>query len=365
MSAAASLVFYITFFLLSVMFIYLGNKDKAKRLKISLGIHQVVINPLLVIGVAIPVIVAGLRKDVGTDFGSYLTEYNTAIQTGSYLEPGFNIIANASNILTGSPTFMFIVFSVITVVPVMLGVNKSTDIRKNYRWLYWMLFLFIMFPQTFNALRQGAAVSIGFYLIVSILESRKLFRLSHLIYLLLAVSFHASAWILLPISYVAHRLNNTRKKPLTLFIIAFSLVTAIGFSILPQLLERLDVWSGYLDITSVSRSVVPRSLLILLILMMCWKFYGVLKIRNSYTALLWMGLLASIGGLFVAYFERIGYYINLLLPLLLLVVIAQSISRRQMMVGNLLMCSFALGYFIVVYYFMGSSDVFPYNWGIL
>lgn len=158
MSNAASLIFYIGLFLLSTLFIYLGNNSKARKFKISFGRHGVVVNPLLVIGAAIPILIAGFRQNVGTDFVNYVAEYNAATQSGSYLEISFNIIAGISNSLFGSPTFMFIAFSALTVVPVMLAINKSTIIRKEYRWLFWLLFLFIMFPQTFNLLRQGVSV---------------------------------------------------------------------------------------------------------------------------------------------------------------------------------------------------------------
>lgn len=365
MGSAASLIFYASLFLLSVLFVYWGNRERAARFKIVLGERRLVINPLLLIGVAIPTLVAGFRQGVGTDFDSYIIEYDAAIQSGSYLEISFNVIATISNAFFGSPAFMFIVFAAMTVVPVMLAINKSSILRKEYRWLYWILFLFIMFPQTLNLLRQGVSVAIGFYLIISIVESRKLFKWSHIVSLLLAISFHTSAWILVPIALIAHALNNKRRKPIVLFLVISSIVAFVCVSVLPQLLQWMGgTWSSYLDKSLVSRSVVPRSLLILLILMVCGKFYSVLKIANSYLALLWVGLLFSIGGLFVAYFERAGYYVTLLVPLLVMVVIAQAVPRSQVSIVNSTVCIFAWAYFFGVYYLMGSSDIFPYNWSM-
>ncbi len=365
MGSAASLVFYIVAFLLSVLFVYWGNRKRAPRMKIALGERRLTINPLLIIGVAIPVLVAGFRQGVGTDFNNYIIEYNAATQSGSYLELGFNIIASLSSSLFGSPTFMFIVFSALTVIPVMLALNKSSLIKKEYRWPFWFLFLFIMFPQTFNLLRQGVAVAIGFFLLVSIIENRKLIRSSHILYLLLAISFHASAWILVPLGVIANILNNKRKKSIVTFVVISSAVFLVLFALLPQILSSLGgTWYGYLDNTMVSRSVVPKSIMILVILMICWKFYDVLKIVNSYTALLWTGLLFSIGGLFVAYFERAGYYVTLLFPLLVLVFINQSVKKRQAKVVLAVTYIFALAYFIGVYYLLGSSDIFPYNWSL-
>lgn len=366
MGSVASLIFYISAFILSVLFVHWGNRKRARKLTIILGERRLVINPFLILGVAIPILIAGFRQGVGTDFNNYIIEYNAATQSGSYLEISFNIIASISNILFGSPTFMFIVFSALTVVPVMLAINKSTILLREYRWLFWMLFLFIMFPQTFNLLRQGVAVAIGFYLLVSVIEERKLFRLSHFLWLLLAISFHVSAWILVPLCYVASLLNNTRIKSLIFFLIISSILVLIGFSLLPQLLALLGSgWTGYIESTEgISRSVVPRSLLIIFILLVCWKFYATLKIVNSYTALLWLGLLFSIGGLSIAYFERIGYYTTLLVPLLVLVVTAQAVPKSQARVIDSFIFLLGLVYFVVVYYLIGSSDVFPYNWSI-
>lgn len=364
MGSAASLMFYIVVFLLSVLFVYWGNREKAAKFTIILGKRRLVVNPLLLIGVAVPVLVAGFRQDVGTDFNDYVTEYNAATQAGSYLEISFNIISSVSNAMFGSPTFMFIVFAAMTVVPVMLAINKSTALNKECRWLYWLLFLFIMFPQTFNMLRQGVSVSIGFYLIVSIIAHRKFFKISHLVSLILAISFHSSAWLLVPLGFIARTLDNKSRKALLIFVVITGIVALASVSILPQLVQSLGGWSSYLDINLVSRSVVPRSLLILFILLICWKFYDVLKLSNSYTALLWVGLLFSAGGLSVAYFERAGYYVTLLLPLLVIVIVAQSVSRSQLTLAKTSAFVFALAYFIGVYYIMGSSDIFPYNWGV-
>lgn len=365
MGSAASLVFYISLFLASVLFVFLGNRKRAPRLRFVLRKRRLVLNPFLLIGAIIPILIAGFRQGVGTDFSSYVIEYNAAIQSGSYLEISFNIISYISNTFFGSPTFMFIVFSAMTVLPVMLAINKSSILRREYRWLFWMLFLFIMFPQTFNLLRQGVAVAIGFHLIISIMENGRLFKLSHILNLILAVSFHTSAWVLVPIALIARAFNNTRAKSIIFFVIASGLVWLACLTIIPQLLQMIGGnWSSYLENTLVSRSVVPRSLLILFILMICWKFYRVLKISNSYIAFLWIGLLSSIAGLFVAYFERAGYYVTLLVPLLIMVVIAQKVSRGQVSLVKSLIFMFALAYFIIVYYLMSSSDIFPYNWSI-
>lgn len=361
MSDTSSLMFYILTFLLSIVLVYLGNRDRATRVKLVLGRHHLVINPLLIIGTAIPVLVAGLRQGVGTDFNNYLTEYDAAIQGGSYLEISFKIISIMSDAMFGSPTFMFIMFSALTVIPVMLGINKSTDIPRQYRWLLWMLFLFAVFPQTFNMLRQGVAVAIGFYLLISIIESRKLFKLSHILYLLLAVSFHASAWILVPMGLIAYFLNSTSVKRFLLAIVVITVTFALFFSLLSPLLALLGAGTSYLEEVTISRSVLPRSLLIVVILMICWKFYSVLKISNSYGGLLFTGLLFSVGGLFVSYFERAGYYVTLILPLLLLVLVSQKVPRSQTSLVNLMLCLFALLYFIGIYYLMGSSEIFPYR----
>lgn len=365
MGDSASLLFYIVSFLLSTILVYLGNRKSAYRLKLALNNRRITINPLLIIGAVIPVLIAGFRQNVGTDFASYIVEYNSAIQAGSYLEASFNIIANISNVLFGGPTFMFVAFSAMTIVPVMLALHKSTVIKSEYRWMFWMLFLFIMFPQTFNLLRQGVAVAIGFYLVISVIESHRLFKITHAAVLLLAILFHSSAWVLVPIVMAAHALNNRRKISVVRFVLWFSLVSVVCLSLLPQLLEVFNVpWSGYLDVENVSRSVVPRSILILVVLMVCWKYYGILKITNSYIALLWIGLFCGIGGLFIAYFERVGYYVTLLLPLLVLVMIVQSIARSQTRMVYLAVYALALVYFVSVYYLMGSSDIFPYNWSI-
>jgi hypothetical protein len=293
MSNSASLAFYIITFLASGILVYLGNKERAVRRVFVLGRYRMVINPLLIAGVIIPILVAGLRQDVGSDFRSYVVEYDAAIQGGSYLEFGFNVVANLSNFITGSPVFMFVAFSALTVIPVMLGINKSTAVRREYRWLLWVLFLFIVFPQTLNMLRQGASVAIGFYIIISIIESHKLFKLSHILGLILAVSFHASAWILVPLGCIAHLSNKMSLKSLLLSVPLLS-VLAIGlFSVMTHLLTWLGFGVDYIEGEAVSRSVVPRSLLIVFILMMCWKFYRVLKISNSYSVLVFIGLIFS------------------------------------------------------------------------
>ena len=185
--------------------------------------------------------------------------------------------------------------------------------------------------------------------------------LSHFMYLVMAISVHTSAWILIPIVYMAHKLNLSRKKISLSSAILFTLLAVGVFIILPQLLNALNLWPGYLAKDTISRSVVPRSLVIFATLSMCVKYHKILSLSNSYIAFLWAGFLLNIGGLFIAYFERVGYYLTLLFPLVIIVVMSQSTSNTQRRLSRFLISLLGIMYFVAVYYLMGSSGIFPYS----
>ena len=158
-----SLIFYISIFLASAVFMRIGQKRKNRL--------------FLLISLLIPILASGLRYNVGTDFKNYENIYNGIVpnldlkgyMTYGPTELGIYFISNIGIALNLDSWFMFTAFSALTILPIYYGIKNFN--LKHLSTAY-LLYLLVIFPVSFNAVRQLAAMSMVF-LSVSLLYKRK------------------------------------------------------------------------------------------------------------------------------------------------------------------------------------------------
>lgn len=164
---------------------------------------------LFVLYLFLSYLVAFREFSIGKDSAQYAMVFyreasNIVINWGRF-EPGFLLLMHCSSlILESHEFFFFIVFSIVFSFNYLAFANllKLTDLCYKDKFL--LLFLFLSFSllsswfysAITNGLRQGIALSIFYYSVslVSINKNKK-----GLIFYLLAVSFHYSAFLLAPI----------------------------------------------------------------------------------------------------------------------------------------------------------------------
>lgn len=143
---------------------------------------------------------SAFRDGLGTDYEQYLYRLEVADADINALtlisEPVFAIMAAFINNTRFSPVFFFAFMSVVTIVPI------SLLLFKNYK-PEWSMFIFIAFVgcgymQSFNVVRQFAAVSLVFVAIEFLL--RKDYQ-KFAVFIIIGTLFHRSAifMLLLPL----------------------------------------------------------------------------------------------------------------------------------------------------------------------
>ena len=198
-----SVLLYLLVFVGSATLVYFGNrKSTAKRLGIA----------LTALGLAIPILLAGLRHEVGRDYPAYARMIEN-VQAGREMshraiEPLSTFIIQFSASF-GDSVMMFTLFSTITVLFAYFGMKRMLPADARYIASGFFLYLCIAFPITLNVVRSGAAIALVTFALSYLVDAKARYRLLKFIgWTGAAALFHMSAIICLPIGvfvYVVSR----------------------------------------------------------------------------------------------------------------------------------------------------------------
>jgi hypothetical protein len=185
MNDILSALLYIIVFAVSAVLVSLGVKRKNKYIVIA--------------GLFIPILLAGLRYNVGLDYNTYLLSYADMVNplaTQRYngsdgIEASFWFISTISNIIFQSPIAMFMIYGALTIVPFYFSLKT---LKTKQVGIAMFIFLSIIFLNSFNIVRQGAAIGLG-SLAISYFVMHK--NKKAILWSLLAVSMHKSALVLI------------------------------------------------------------------------------------------------------------------------------------------------------------------------
>lgn len=183
------------------------------------------------------ILVGGLRYRVGADYGNYIATYELRKEIWwSYVkkmdEPGIAIICKVSSIIYDNYSTMFFICSLITI-----GLFMNTIKKYSYSYVFSVLiFIFVgTWAGSFGAIRQYLAAAVLFaghrYI-----YRRKLLR--WIIVIIIAMQFHRTAIVMLPVYFIA-----TQKINIRTICILFVSVIAIRFSY-DYILDTMSFFKG-------------------------------------------------------------------------------------------------------------------------
>lgn len=190
---ALSVLFYHLMFLLTSITAEITSKLKNKttgdRLEKAL---------MVALTCSIPAFFAGVRYGIGTDYFNYVDifdniKYGMQVRT----EPGYNLINWIVAKMGGNEHVLFFVVSFMTVLFVYLFLDEYKD--KISVGLGMFVYMCVFYNQSYNVVRQYLAMSICLYALV-FLDRKQSFKYHSLV--LLAISFHTSAIIMLPMYFL-------------------------------------------------------------------------------------------------------------------------------------------------------------------
>lgn len=354
-----SLLFYIAIFLLSATLLYLGKSYHKKY--------------LLVLALMLPISLAGFRYQVGTDWAAYHQFYQevgeeapseVVRQIRDRESEPLMIVLGRSVALIGTGSWVIFYFYAIITIGFMYLVIKDD---KNSALLY-ALFLVMVFPSSFNTMRQMAAMSVMTLLLVLAFRPPNLSRAKSvalkLALALLAVNLHYASLALLPVLLVPHLVKRLGWRKLSLVLIIILIATV---SLAPLGIEGL-ARSGLLSkkhfgaLMDHAGSMMNYHFWIYLIgagvagALAGWKknrqmalLIPIMLVASVYAALgFYSGYLGRIADFFWPIAIYMGWNTLKILPM-----------RPKTQVATALVV--AVVYFVLVYGWMGTNEILPYR----
>lgn len=264
---------------------------------------------------------AALRYDTGIDYWNYISIYKRfQIGIDTHVEPGFAFLMQIISDGGFSPQWMFIVTSFFTVLFFLKALYEQSSNFALSIFLYQVMGYYFY---SFNSIRYYLAVSIAFYSLKYVVKRK---YIPFIVWVLIAANFHKSVLIVLMFYPFANmiKLDNQGKG------IAFFLYTqAIGaFSYLIR--GTLRKWIFYFyesyegsryddgDVSALNILLCIGTIALMLIYYD--RFVKNKEARESnqfYYKMICMGLALYMYGSWIPETSRIGYYLIIVLPVVL------------------------------------------------
>ena len=222
------------------------------------------------VGLIIPISLAGLRDiSIGTDTKYYLRLFEVAKLTEKYVdflncrvimenrlvpvkewEMGYTLLVYGVSRLSGSYQLLMIITHTIIILCVYFGMKHFE--QEASIWMGMLSFFFLFFNISLNATRQWLAMAVLFYGFIYVVEDKKC---KTLITLLIATSFHSSAFLFIAICllYWYSQINNDRKILVTInrkeieqstykifFVIILGVVLLGGIQVISSILTNIN-----------------------------------------------------------------------------------------------------------------------------
>lgn len=392
----SSIILYLAVFIFSLVCLYFAEK-RNNRL-------------FLVLAFVLPILFATFRYQVGTDWVAYNQFYEEVAQEDSAefwrqireyeTEPLMMFLGwTVSSLRIGSWP-IFLIYSSITLIFMYLALRR---LAPKHSWLLFSTFLFVAFPDSFNIMRQMAAMAVLAYLYAWLATSTrktaaiqiflKSFRrlqlrkrrrspvttsrtnavsqkdsvstgrfILILLLLVLAVNLHYATLPLLPALLIPLLSRKLGEKRLSYILALLLVVLLLLFPFLIQLLATSGILSPkhYETLINDFGSFYNFNFLIYIILG-AFSFFHFRKksTANHLTPLILLGANYAAVGFYSRYLGRLAeFFWPFAILLSWQILDTFKIDPRLKIVVTL---SVALLYFFLAYVFMGTNEIFPYG----
>jgi len=317
--------------------------------------------------IVIPSLIYALRYGIGTDYFIYKSFFDKSPIVGfdSRLEWGYVLINLVVHKLNGNVEIVFFIVSLIMMSFIYFGAKYySKSISVGVAMFSYMM---LYYQMSFNAVRQGVAMAVCFYSFRYIHE-RKLIKF--LICILIASSFHKSAFLVLPFYFLYYLLEKEGGKEIKkFFIYLLMMVFVLNIDkLLPPILIRVPVLSNYTnylqnDSSDFSLGLFSRYIPFLVVGLYLCKYIE--KKDNIYPFLISIyisSLILKLTGLVGAkYINRIAWNLEIVLILIIAYSAKAFIKRRELFASLILLYYVAINWWYI-YIYTGTHETYPYRW---
>lgn len=193
------MIVYILNLFISTILNFFARITKKKNIKASIIIGA--------FAILIPILVCGLRYNVGTDYISYQQWFSYYLSHKLSLkndEIGFGVLIKVIQLVTLNPQFLFLIVAIIINILIMIFIRKHTEFFELGYFLFIALYFYY---SSFNILRQWIAIAIFLYAIRYIYN--KNFK-KYLLCIFIACTFHKTAIITIPMYFILNMKLNKK-----------------------------------------------------------------------------------------------------------------------------------------------------------
>lgn len=323
------------------------------------------------IGITIPIMLSFFRVNVGTDYRNYQIMYRnyTRISFGSFFSSnelfygwGTWIISRIASHIGGERVF-FALFSLL----LSLFAFKGFESMGVDNWFLVSLAFFLgPFSSGLNIMKQALATAIVFWGLRFVRE-RKLIKFC--ITVLIAVLFHTTALIALPIYFLYENKDNDRIWNFkSVFYVVAAVIVVVNFVNVLQALGSINImnisrFSMYLSGDGTSNMTFFLSLLEFFVILVHQK--RLVDYNRQYKlliVLMGVGLCFDAVGFVSVFAKRISSYYGTYPFLILSSCLSEFYTQRNKTIVNILIALFFIILFVYSYYFRGFANLIPYKY---
>jgi hypothetical protein len=345
-----SLLLYLACFSLSTAFMYQWRKQNS-------GLF-------LFLGLLPPILLAAMRYGVGTDFFNYLGIFYglrnrslAEIFQSVDNEGGFGLLMKIASGLGGIEWF-YGLSALCVLLPAALAFKR--DYADYPMGLMWFFFLLSTYMVSFNIMRQSIAVAIVLY------AARYLFQNNlkrFLITVCIAGLFHFSAIVFAPCYLLRQtRTFMNRRQLLAFAVLLLLIVNMSAFFGMETDVEGINKYTNYLhqEEGANNREFFLNLLFCSVFLLNRKRMAQVDDRANLYLFFALLAVAIGITGFVTPFVKRVALYFSVFnIPLGCMLIKSARGSRQTFM--RVFVLTYYVGRFIVVSYFIGQGNVFPYN----
>ena len=352
-----SLLLYIIIFSISIISFYL-----------SIKVCSIYKYFFLFVSFILPLFISAARYAVGTDYFNYINYYFIPMLNGGKLpfsskEYAFILLIKFATLINEYQV-IFIISSMLILLFIFKGIWKYNSKYKIY---IYIMYIFLIFPTSFNNIRQNISIAILIYNLNSIFEKN---LRKYILFSILAILFHSSSIIFLPMYFIYNKIlikNGKRYIFYEMVIYIFLLVTIMLDDFLLGIIEKNTIFSRYgqyfykNSIVNGNNYEFYLKLLIFLTLIPIFQMLKNNKPENKFLIFcLTIDLIFCYTGFKNPYLKRIGLYYSCYLIFLLPEVI-EIFSNKFKIILKILIVAYSITMFLLSFYVLGMHEIFPYK----
>lgn len=320
-------------------------------------------NFVALLAIVFPVLIAGLRFSIGTDYFTYILGFER-IRAGQVVrwsvEYGYVFFNRVLGKLgLGSQSIMFgsSLIMMIFVIKSLVRKNQVDNIAFGL-----ITFMLIFYQSSYNVIRLMIATSMFLFNIHNIINRN---CLRYLVITIVAASFHVTAFITIPLYWIF----NHKRTVIIKTLIYIGAIIIFFNPILEQILSitHLTYYEKYIGRSNESIMDVLKQVLIYLPLMLPGAFFykkceEVDKNFYIYYSFVVIGItLTSFSSFLIEYVSRLAQYF-LIASVMLIPIYITTFNKYNYRILNLCILSYLIFYWLLTYFIFGNHGTVPYQW---